>query len=134
MVLCSHRRSHLEDQVKVHVGALELWKQNSVNYLGVTVDKHLCWHPHVDKVRRQCFGKIVAIRRASAYLPPLICRTLYLSFVLPNLEYCSVVWDRCGAALTCKLERVQNYALRVILKKPPGSNTVEMQNQLNLPP
>jgi len=108
-------------------------KQNSVNYLCVTVDKHLRWHPHVDKVRRLCLGKIVAIRRASAYLPPHICRTLYLSFVLPNLEYCSVVWDRCGAAITCKLEHVQNYALRVILKKPAGSNTVEMRNQLNLP-
>ncbi len=84
----------MEDQVKVHVGASELCKQNSVNYLGVTVDKHLRWHPHVDKVRRQCLGKIAAIRSASAYLPPHICRTLYLSYVLPNLEYCSVVWHR----------------------------------------
>ena len=50
----------------------------------------------------------------------------------PRVLLCGLA-QGCGAALTCKLERVQNYALRVILKKPAGSNTVEMRNQLNLP-
>ena len=109
-------------------------KQNSVNYLGVTADKHLRWHPHVDKVHRIYMSRQNCGHQKSECLSsPHICRTLYLSFVLPNLEYCSVVWDRCGAAITCKLEHVQNYDLRVILKKPPGNNTVEMRNLLNLP-
>ena len=38
--------------------------------------------------------------------------------VLSHLEYCSVAWNNCGATLTSRLERVQNYALRVILNKP----------------
>ena len=75
--------------------------------------------------------KIAAIRRASSYLPGHIRRTLYLSFVL--LEYCSVAWNNYGATLTSRLERVQHYALRVILNKPPRSNTEEMQSQLSLP-
>ena len=80
MVLCSHRRSHLEDQVKVHVGASELCKQNSVNYLGVTVDKHLRWHPHVDKVRRMsrqnCGHRKSECLSSSIHLPstlPVFC-------------------------------------------------------------
>ena len=133
MVLCSHQKSHQEDQVEVKIGTSVLQKQKSVKYLGVTVDKHLRWHLHIDNVRKNCLGKIAAIRRASSYLPGHIRRTLYLSFVLPHLEYCSVAWNNCGATLTSRLERVQNYALCVILNKPPRSNTEEMQSQLSLP-
>ena len=81
---------------------------------------------------KNCLGKIAAIRRVSTYLPGHIRRTLYLSCVLPHLEYCSVVWNNCGAGLTSRLERVQNYALRLILNKPPRSSTEEMWSQLSL--
>ena len=79
-------------------------------------------------------GKIAAIRRACHYLHRHIKRTLYLSFVLPHLEYCSVIWGNCRTIPSSRLERVQNYALRVILNKPPRSNSEEMRSQLNLPP
>ena len=100
MVLYSHRKSYQEDQVEVQIRTSVLRKQNSVQYLGVTVDKHLRWHSHIDNVRRTCLCKIAAIRRASSYLPCHIRRMLHLSFVLLYLEYCSVVWHHCGAALT----------------------------------
>ena len=99
MVLCSHQKSHQEDQVEVKIGTSVLQKQKSVKYLGVTVDKHLRWHLHIDNVRKNCLGKIAAIRRASSYLPDHIRRTLYLSFVLPHIEYCSVVWITVGQPL-----------------------------------
>ena len=85
-------------------------------------------------MRKTCLDKIVAIRRASYYLSSQIRRTLYLPFVLPQLEYCSVVWHNCGATLIKRVERVQNYALRIILNKPPRSSTEEMRSQLSLPP
>ena len=76
-------------------------------------------------------GKIAAVRQDSAYLPCHIRRTLYLSIVLPHLDYCSVVWGNCR--VTSSLECVQNYTLRVSLNKPPCSNTEVMQSQLSLP-
>ena len=85
-------------------------------------------------MRKTCLRKLAAIRRASYYLPSQIRRTLYLSFVLPHLEYCSVVWHNCGATLTKRVEHVQNYALRIILNKPPRSSTEEIRSQLSLPP
>lgn len=41
------------------------------------------------------------------------------AFVVPHLDYCSVVWNCCGVTLSKSLERAQNYALRLILCKPP---------------
>ena len=64
-------------------------------------------------------AKLGAIRRAGAYLPCRTRKMLYQAFVLPHIDYCSVLWNSCGSTLSDKIERVQNYALRLILKKPP---------------
>ena len=46
-------------------------------------------------------------------------KMLYKSFVTPHLNYCSMVWSHCGVTQSDKLEHVQNYALRIISRKPP---------------
>ena len=132
MVMCGHKKKHLEDQVQVHIGRAVLPKQDSVNYLGVIVDKQLSWKLHIANVRRVCLGKVAAITRASVYLPMQVRKMLYSSFVIPHLDYCSTVWHNCGAVLTGRVERIQNYALRVILKKPSRSDTMEMRRQAGL--
>ena len=73
---------------------------------------------HIERMRQQCMGKLVVIKRVGSYLPCSIRKLLYQSFVVPHLDYCSVVWNTCGATLTGHVEKIQNYALRVILHKP----------------
>ena len=68
---------------------------------------------------RQWMGNLAVIRRVGSYLPCSIRKLLYQSFVLHHLDYCSVVCNNCGATLTEHVERIQNYALGVILCKPP---------------
>ena len=73
---------------------------------------------------------LVVIRRSSAYLPCHIRKLLYQSFVLPHLDYCSVVWNSCGATLSGQIDRIQNYALRMILQKPPLTPSIELRRIL----
>ena len=62
-----------------------------------------------------------SIRKASSYLPVETRNMLYLSLVLPYLDYCSTVWhSSCSQALSNSVEQVQNYAMRVILHQPHG--------------
>ena len=132
MVMCGHKKKHLEDQVQVHIGEAVLPKQDSVKYLGVIVDRKLSWKLHIANVRRVCLGKVAAIRRASVYLLMQVRKISYSSFIIPHLDYCSTVWHNCGAVRTGRVERIQNYALRVILKKPSRSDTMEMRRQAGL--
>ena len=84
------------------------------------------------EVRQKCLAKIAMVRRAGAYLPYDGRKMLYQSFVLPHLDYCSIIWHTCGATLTNRIERVQNYALRMIFQKPPRTSSAELQTKLNM--
>ena len=96
------------------------------------IDKNLNWKLHIDEVRQKCLAKIAMIRRAGAYLPYDVRKMLYQSFVLPHLDYCSIIWHTCGATLTSRIEQVQNYALRMILQRSPRTSSAELRTKLNM--
>ena len=50
-------------------------------------------------------------------------RLLYQAFVLPHVDYCSIVWNHCGVMLRDRVERIQKYALRIIHGKPPRASS-----------
>jgi len=60
-------------------------------------------------------------------LPVKTKKELYSALVLPYLDYCSVVWQECSKEQVQRLERVQNYGMRIILSKPPRTNSEEMR-------
>ena len=57
-------------------------------------------------------------------------KMLYSSLVLPHLDYCSVVWNSCGVGQSDRIERVQNYVMRMILRKPPHTSSDSLRQVL----
>ena len=130
MVLTRKGKYHMVDDVEVKIGDTCLEKQNCVNYLGVKIDRDLSWRTHIDHLHRQCMAKLAVIRRASCYLPQNVRRLLYQAFVLPHVDYCSVVWNHCGVILRDRVERIQKYALRIIHGKPPRTSSEPLRRAL----
>ena len=50
MVLCGKSRQKSAQSVRVRISNRELPKQESVKYLGVTLDKNLKWKMHIDRI------------------------------------------------------------------------------------
>ena len=100
LVLNRKGKQSTADSVQVSVGDSKLQKQDCVKYLGVSIDKDLSWKTHIEQIRAQCMAKLAAIRQAGSYLPCHVRKLLYQSFVLPHLDYCSVVWNSCGTILS----------------------------------
>ena len=130
MVLSRKSRRTHANSVRVKLEDEEICPQQSVKYLGVTIDQDLSWSQHVEIVRKKSLAGLSAVRRASAYLPTATRRLLYNALVLPHLDYCSVVYHSCNISNSNKLERVQNYAMRVILKKPPRTPSEPLRDAL----
>ena len=130
MVLNRKNKSNNVEQIQVSIEGTELNKQSSVKYLGVVIDKELTWKAHVNHWRRCCMARMALIRRAGYQLPCQVRKLLFQTFVLPNLDYCFVVWNSCRSVLSNKIERIQNYALRIILQKPPHTSSEELREAL----
>ena len=54
----------------------------------------------------------------------------YQSFVLPQFDYCSVVWSSSGATLAKSIKREQNCAHGLILWKPPLTSSDSLRQTL----
>ena len=74
------------------------------------------------------------LRLKSWFLPKKILLMFYKSYILPTLDYCDTVWSSgCTATQALKLERLQNYACRIILKQPRIASAAQLRSILNLP-
>ena len=69
---------------------------------------------HIENILTSA-AKIVGImRRLKFKLTRVALNQIYLSYVLPILEYSSVVWDGCSSQDSDALEKLQNEAARIV--------------------
>ena len=131
MMLFSRKRREPE-LVDVHVtaGEHQLKRVKCVKSLGVHLDDELKWRDHVKDVSKKCCAGLSRLNRLKKVLPTTLKKKLYNSLVLPHLDYCCLVWQECSKELTNKLERIQNYGMRIILDQPPLTPTTELRSKL----
>jgi hypothetical protein len=83
-------------------------------YLGVKVDHHLSWRPHVESIAARGRRLVYYLSRIFRPAPVHVKRLLYLQAVRPILEYASAGWDPHVLWLERELEAVQRLAARAI--------------------
>ena len=57
---------------------------------------------------------------------------LYKSIVLPHLEYCDTVWDTCAGYLKDTVQKLQNRACKIILRRDRLAHTNDIHRELKL--
>ena len=70
----------------------QLTRVDKVKFLGVIIDKHLTWKPHIDHVKSKVNKIVGIIYRLKGSLPNYSLKLLYTALLLPYLHYCIVVW------------------------------------------
>ena len=83
--------------------------------LGVTLDKMLTFKDHISGQLKKAYAKSAALRRIRRFVPTEVMISLYNSFVLPHLEYCSPLLLGVGKVQASRLEDANFYILRSIL-------------------
>ena len=83
-------------------------------HLGLTLSNTGKWNCHIDNIAKAS-SKILGIMRQLKYtLSRAALNQIYFSYVLPVLEYSSVVWDGCSDYNTNTLEKNQHEATRIV--------------------
>ena len=90
--------------------------------LGFTLDCHLTMNAHVTNIARTCYFELRRLASIRRFLTSTATATLVSAFVLSGIDYCNSMLFGSTHDVTSHLQRIQNYAARVILCLPKSSN------------
>ena len=85
------KRKPVEASYTVHGQALEA--VDAAKYLGVTIDSKLSFNSHIDSVCKKANGTRAFLNRNLSSCSRHVRDLTYKSYVRPQLEYASTVWD-----------------------------------------
>ena len=79
------KRYNIDLLIMLNDHKIDLLKE--VVFLGVILDAHISWKPHISHVARKMSKSIGIINKSSFYLSKSSLYTLYYSLVYPYLQY-----------------------------------------------
>ena len=90
--------------------------------LGLTLDCHLTMNAHVSNIARTCYFELRNLASIRRFLTGTATAKLVSAFVLSRIDYCNSLLFGSTHFVTSHLQRIQNYAARVILRLAKSSN------------
>ena len=122
MLVTSKRTKHLHNlPTSINIGNAQVPFKQSVKNLGFTLDCHLTMNAHVTNIARTCYFKLRRLASIRRFLTSTATATLVSAFVLSRIDYCNSLLFGSTNDVTSHLQRMQNYAARVILCLPMSS-------------
>ena len=123
MLVTSKRTEHLHSlSTSITIGNAQIPFKKSVKNLGFTLDCHLTMNAHVSNIARTCYFELRRLASIRRFLTSTATATLVSAFVLSRIDYCNSLLFGSTHDMTSHLQRIQNYAARVILHLPKSSS------------
>ena len=95
------------------INGLQIENVYNLNFLGLTVNCHHGWRPHLNSIRPKIARVIGLLRKLKYTLPAQVLRSIYNTLILPHMQYALLAWGtKCH-----KIELLQKKALRIIYSK-----------------
>lgn len=121
LIVFSRRPHQDRSKIVLRLFGERLRKTEEAVLLGATFTPRLTWNVQVDKLLQKAWPRIFVLRRISALqkIPdPSTLLMIYISFIRPIFDHAAIAFANMSNSHWLKLERLQNCALRSILKLP----------------
>lgn len=111
----SNKRQPFLYTYKISTGTVA--EATEYKYLGLTISNKLTWSSHIENICTAATRKLGLLRHRLKNAPPDAKLLAYKTYVLPKVEYASVIWDPHYKKDKQRLEMVQRRAVRFIFNK-----------------
>ena len=90
-----YKQKKIKDIIpKLIINKVVIERVNDFNFLGITIDEHMTFKSHVNKISAKIACTIGTMKRLKHFLPTSILKTLYNSLILPHLTYGIILWGK----------------------------------------
>ena len=130
MLVTSKSTRHLHFlPTSITIGKAQIPLKKSVKNLCPTLDCHLTMNAHVSKIARTCYFELRRLASIRRFMTSTATATLVSAFVLSRIDTCSSLLFGSTHDVTSHLQRILNYAARVILRLPQLSSiTIHLES------
>jgi len=106
--------------------------KSATKFLGVTIDKYLNWHDHINNIAGKIRGSLYIINRVKNILSKNLLKTLYYSLIQSYMMYGITLWGSTHSTYLNKLFMLQKKAVRLInkVKYNAHTNALFMENKI----
>ena len=123
MLVTSNKTKHLHSlPTSITIGNAQIPFKKYVKNLGFPLDCHLTMNAHVTNIARTCYFELRHLASICRFLTSTATATLVSAFVLSRIDYCNSLLFGSTHDVTSHMQRIQNYAARVILHLPRSSS------------
>ena len=134
MIFSSRNILEGEGRVQLKVDGENVERVKSYSYLGVTLDEHLTFDPHVKGIISKVSDKVFQLRKIRQYLTDRAALLVYKNMILPMIEYGDIYVSAASKENRKKLQVLQNKALKCALRKEQRYDTIALHNEAKLQP
>ena len=89
----------------LNMAQLNINEVMSHKHLGPIFSDDGSWHEHIDHVKAKSWFRLIVIHKLKFQQDRKSLEIIYISFIIPLLEYSNVVWDNCTQYESNDLEK-----------------------------
>ena len=116
ILFCNPKKLRCSDKIRpLKIEGQNIMFTDQARNLGVYFDSRLSMEYHVNYLCKCMYLELRRIGHLSKYLSLASKKTLVSSFVFSRMDYCNSLLFNLPKALLSKLQRIQNYAARLLL-------------------
>ena len=130
IVFGTHQNLRSVPKFKVTFCDTDLEPCTEAKNLGVTFDPTMSWDRHVSLVCQNCVGTLAGLSHARHRLPPGVITTLVTALVLSQVRYCISVYGNGTKKNIKRIQKVINFAARVIFGRRKFDPVADLQERL----
>ena len=121
-------RSPLIRVTSIFTTSKNIKRVSTFKYLGVLLDEQLSWREHTNAVSKKVSKRLGLLSRVRECLTIKASKCVYNSIVQPVFDYADIVWDELSVGCSQELQRLQNRAARIILKRNTSKDAFGLLN------
>ncbi len=116
------------EELEIKIDGTMIERVKSFNFLGITINEHLTWVDHLNKISNKLSRNIGILNNLKHYLPEKAKLLIYNSLILCHLNFGVLLWgDSCE-----RIFKLQKKAVRILQMKKYNAHTEPIFKELNL--
>ena len=133
MIFHAHQK-RISPTSTISIERKNILRVNETKFIGVTMDSHLTWASHLNRVKQKVARGLGVLNRARKVFNQPLLVTLYNGLILPHFTYCIEVWGNAAQIHMMSLFKLQKRCMRIIKSTSFKEHTLPIFKDLNILP